>query len=39
MEIVITRTSRMGGYADVKATVNGQTAAEGEIMTVFAPKI
>ena len=39
MEIVITRTSRMGGYADVKATVNGQTAAEGEIMTVFAPKM
>lgn len=39
MEINITRTSRNGGYADVKATVNGQVAAVGEIMTVFSKKI
>ena len=39
LEVVITRTSKVGGYADVRATVGDNVAADGEIMTVFAPKV
>lgn len=39
LNIKVKRSSRIGGFADVCATVNGEVAAEGEIMTVFAPKV
>ena len=35
MEIVITRTSRMGGYADVKPRSTDRQPQRGEIMTVL----
>lgn len=38
LEVVVTRKSKIGGYADVTAKVGGEVACSGEIMTVFTDK-
>lgn len=38
LEVVITRKSHIGGYADVVAKVGDDVACIGEIMTVFTEK-